>query len=77
VVFKHIDNFTLPVPCIVYGGGGGPHVHACVRGFIFVCLVIISVLPGIIIYPSNTKCLISLWCSCRFLCCGLDVLHTL
>jgi len=36
------------------GGGRGAHVRLCVRGFIFVCLVIISVHPGIIMYPSNT-----------------------
>lgn len=77
MVFKHTDNFTLPVPCIhikLSMWGLGAHVHACARSFIFVCLIRINVLPGITTYPSHTTCLISLWCYFGFLCCVFDVL---
>ena len=49
-------------------------MHVCARGFIFICLIIINVLPGIIMYPLNTTYLISLWCSFGFLCYVFDVL---
>lgn len=49
-------------------------MHVCARGLIFICLIIINVLPGIIMYPSNTTYLISLWCSFGFLCSVFAVL---